>query len=155
MIGSAFDYVHMWLILRQIIPPSELYATPIAAPLVWDFAQLWQWEKFIHGMDGPTRRDYLRELRDNHGFELLKISLRLKKSFEGPRKQGKHFAVPSGLKLSAGIALEIMRMRVEILRGIPASILWYISSGFLKAKKVEYTKAPVPPRCESLPMLLT
>ena len=62
MTGSAFDYVHMWFILRQIIPPSELYATPIAAPLVWDLAQLWQWERFIRAMDGPTRRDHFREM---------------------------------------------------------------------------------------------
>ena len=98
VIGSGFDYNHSWFILRELKPPgSSLKTAAVAAPVVWEEATQTQYEKFMLGMDGPTRRQYFRDKQEAENFKLLECWLKLKDPHI-PRRKAKHYAIPHGLK---------------------------------------------------------
>ena len=145
MIGSAFDYAHLWFILRELRHPDKGRDThPVACPIVWEYATQEKFEMFMLQMDGPTRRDHFRQMQEDANYIMLECHLKLI-NLDGPRKTAKCFPVPPGMRASGNHCLEIMRLGGQIIRNVPPSNLWFKVRAFTKTKRESFIPTPTLP----------
>ena len=95
MIGRGLSYTHIWNIFRYALNPLQLVSdrlsNVIALPILWE-----QYGLFLFSMDGPSRRQWMRDRIEAEGYQLPACPLR-KRVDAGPnmRPRSKH-TVPQG-----------------------------------------------------------